>query len=680
MNMSDDVSSATLQVSMKAAEQTIETTGHALDRMLDQIAKLLQALSAKKAANKNLKATDLTDIKPGEVSVRELITSAKQTRDTLSTSEHGLTAADKKIILRKAKEYGIPVAFTGDKGKDNLYANVRTNDLSIFRQICTDMMKEKLAKRPEELGNFKTQEWEIPFIAAELKRHDLSAQFGKTNSGEHFALYDKVDEKAILIARGEFIRKCNELQNQMNVDKDENGFFTIKDLHTGREVSFDQSMAHAELSRQLQQQFDYDENKANIACAKFGEENLQGEEKQRFFSSNPQNDFSKIDSNITVEGEHILVKPYDCWRITPKSDHVPKIVFRDANGNLAIVNPEKMTQKEMRSALQNGLKITDAETLTALTDKAQKVADYYTGQEVEFFTHNRDFAKSDFDLSNPEVASGMLRTDEHGHTLTKTLPVTELANNIERSDKDKFMVVSIAQSVETDQHGANYPAFDRQELILSFSDKKNALAELTAAYRKQGVPQHIAAQMAKEVFSKAESQSAEKVLQIEEIKLDTPHYKSAVTTIDVKCGTKTESIDITDADAAKAELMKKFNVTESAAACTLDKAHEMVTEREEQVLQKLGFRDVDQWTMDEAHEMISEIEKNHWTVPDNITPNEFVPERLQHEKVDTYINDKPDVKIPDGSASVISDAGGDKLPELPDIPKMDMPTGGRGGR
>ena len=680
MNMSDDVSSATLQVSMKAAEQTIETTGHALDRMLDQIAKLLQALSAKKAANKNLKATDLTDIKPGEVSVRELITSAKQTRDTLSTSEHGLTAADKKIILRKAKEYGIPVAFTGDKGKDNLYANVRTNDLSIFRQICTDMMKEKLAKRPEELGNFKTQEWEIPFIAAELNRHDLSAQFGKTNGGEHFALYEKADEKAILIARGEFVRKCNELQNQMSVDKNENGFYTIKNLHTGREVSFDESMTHTELSRQLQQQFGYDENKANIACAKFGEENLQGEERQQFFSNNPQNDFSKVDSNITVEGENILVKPYDCWRITPKSDRVPKIVFRDADGNLAILNPEKMTHKEMSAALQNGLKITDAETLSALTDKAERVADYYAGQEIDYFTHNRDFTKNDFDMTNPEVASGMLRTDAHGHTLTKTLPVTELSNNIERSDKDKFTVVSIAQSVETDQQGVNYPAFDRQELVLSFSDKKNALAELTAAYRKQGVSQHIAAQMAKEVFAKAEAQSAEKVLQIEEIKLDTPHYKSAVTTIDVKCGTKTESIDITDADAAKAELMKKFNVPEATAACTLDKAHEMVTEREEQVLRKFGFRDVEKWTMEEAHDMISELEKNHWTVPEGVTPEEYVPERLQHEKVDTSINTQTDVKIPDGAASVLPAAGGDKLPELPDVPKMDIPTGGRGGR
>ena len=57
------------------------------------------------------------------------------------------------------------------------------------------------------------------------------------------------------------------------------------------------------------------------------------QEKQRFFSDNPQDAFSRVDANITVEGEAVAAKAYDCWRLTPKTDDVPRIVFRDQEGN-----------------------------------------------------------------------------------------------------------------------------------------------------------------------------------------------------------------------------------------------------------------------------------------------------------------------------------------------------------
>ena len=671
MNMSDDVSSATLQVSMTAAEKAIDTASHTIDQVIDQIAKLLQAISVKKAGKSSVKATDLTELHPGEVSIRDLIADARRSKDSISTSEHGLTAEDQKYISKKAKEYGIPIAFTGDKHQDNIYANVRTNDVEIFRQICTDMMKTKLEQRPQELGNFKVQEWEIPFITAELKRHDLSAQFGKTNGGESFALYEKADEKAILIARGEFVRKCNELQNQMHVDKDENGFFTIKDFHSGRELSFDQVMTHTELSRQLQQQFNYDTNKANIACAKFGEENLDGEEKQQFFSTNPQNNFSKIDSNITVEGESIYAKPYDCWRITPKSDSIPRIVLRDAStGNFAVLNPEKMTHAQMRSTLSSSLHISDNQTLKALVEKAEKVSDFYIKQDSNYFTHTYALRKSDFDLTDPQVVSGMLRTDAHGNRLAKALPVTEVSNSIKRIDRNAFTVTSSTQSIETDQDGVTHPVTEQQQRKLSFSDKKNAITELKDMYKQQGIPEHVATQLAKDVFAKAKAQSAEKVLQIQELKLDSPHYIQIVPTIKVACGTDTASIDMTDDAAAKDTIMKNFHVSESAATCTLNQAREMITEREEAVLGKYGFQDLDHWTMDEAHEMISAIEKNHWALPKGISPEKYVPERLRDESSNIGICEKLNA-----SASGISTDS-----KLPDIPKIEVPTTGRGGR
>lgn len=569
MNMSDEVVGATLQMSMHAAEKGIEIGEKMVDNVIDDIAKLLESLGA---IIKSLKSTDLSDIKSGEVSIAKLLKSAKSTGDTLSTSENALTKKDMKILKKKAKEYGIPVAFTGDKNKENNYANVRTSDLPIFQRICTEMMKDKLAERPQELGNFKVKEWEIPFITSELNRYDLAAQFGTTKDGEHFCLYEKSDEKAIMIARNEFVKKCGELKENMTVTKDEN-FFIINDKHSGKELSFETVPSREELSEQIQQSFGYDKNKADIACAKFGEENLQGEEKEKFFSKNPQNKFSGIDTNITIKGESIYTKDYTCWRVTPKSDSVPRIVFQNENGNFAVLKPSSMTKLSMSEILKTHLQINDQKTIDALIDKAEKVSDYYEKQDEKNFSYNYEFSKSDFNMSNPETVSGMKRTDENGNTFTKKLPLSSVSNSIERTGKDEFTVKSTVQTIETDQNEKEYSSLDTQRLKLSFSDKKNSLNQLAEIYKKQGIPEDLAKQISKEVFAKAENQSAEKVLHIEEIRAETQNGKTEFKAV-VKSGEQSEEINITDHDKAVNEISEKFDVPEITAMIVVEKAQE----------------------------------------------------------------------------------------------------------
>lgn len=660
MSMSDEVAGATLQVSMHAAEKAVDITSKTINDVMDTIAKLLQALAAKRGGTSTggkdkVQKTDLTDIKPGTVKIKDLIANARKNGDSISTSDHGLTAADKKYIAQKAKEYGIPVAFTGDKGKDNLYATVRKNDLPILERICTDMMKDKLAERPQELGNFKVQEWEVPFITSELNKHDLSAQFGKTESGEHFCLYEKADEKAILIARGEFVRKSEEVKKELMMDKDENGYFTIKDLRSGREISFeaDAIPSREELSEQIQTQFGYDKNKADIACAKFGEEQLLGADKKRFFSSDPQQAFSKVDTNINLEGESILVKPYTCWRVTPKKDSIPRLVFQNAEGKFAVLNPEKQTKKAMREVLSEQLGITDKNTLDALADKAVRVTDYYQRQNEENFSLDYKFEKKDFLTDRPEAMDGMLRTDENGNTFAKTLPVSGISNSIERTGQDSFTVESSLEIVETDQNGETYSTFDNRTLVLSFSDKKNAVAELTEMYREQGVPEHIAKPMAQDVFAKAQAQSPEKVLHIEEIHAEAPANPTAADTpteifMTVKFGNKSEEINITDREKAIAEISEKFDVDDETAAILMDRAAENIN--------------------DEADNQ--EIE-----MPDiNESEHTLEEENIKLESLDTSKEETPEmegISVPE--TGIGSNGHEANLPELPDVPEMEIP-------
>ncbi len=393
--MSEDVTAVSMQVSEKAAEAALS----AFKSVLDSVGRLFRELlgmehdraraKAQMKASKggsqapektkppNVSATNLTGIKPGEVSLKDLAENARNTGEALSVAQNGFSQEDRKAIASAAKKYGIPVAFSNTKGKNNLYANVRSGDLPIFKQICTECVKEKIAAQPETLGNFKVQPWEVPHLTAMLKAHDLPAVFVETKSGDQYCLHDVKHQDAVRIVREEFVAKCKEIEKQFSFDKDENGFYTLKDLHSGREISFDEIPDKAAVSQQIQTQFGYDPVKADLAASKFGQEALKGKQKERYFSGSAQNEFSRIESNATLEGESLFAKPFGCWYVQPKRDEKPRVVFRDQSGKYAVLEPQNMTRAKMRSLLTEQLGITDRRTLDALTDKADRVTDFY---------------------------------------------------------------------------------------------------------------------------------------------------------------------------------------------------------------------------------------------------------------------------------------------------------------
>ena len=94
----------------------------------------------------------------------------------------------------------------------------------------------------------------------------------------------------------------------------------MKDVHSGKQISFDKIPTRQEINDQIQEKSGYDVNKS---CAKFGEKYLKG----LVFSYNPQTEFSNIDANIQVEGKNVYAKEFSCWHVIPKTDHIPHIVF-----------------------------------------------------------------------------------------------------------------------------------------------------------------------------------------------------------------------------------------------------------------------------------------------------------------------------------------------------------------
>ncbi len=579
--MSEDVTAVSMQVSEKAAEAALS----AFKSVLDSVGRLFRELlgmehdrararaqmkaakggsqTPEKTKPPNVSATNLTGIKPGEVSLKDLAENARNTGEALSVAQNGFSQEDRKAIARTAKKYGIPVAFSNTKGKNNLYANVRSGDLPIFKQICTECVKEKIAVQPETLGNFKVQPWEVPHLTAMLKAHDLPAVFVETKSGDQYCLHDVKHQDAVRIVREEFVAKCKEIEKQFSFDKDENGFYTLKDMHSGREVSFDEIPDKATVSAQIQTQFGYDPVKADLAAAKFGEEALKGKQKERYFSNSAQNEFSRIEGNVTLEGESLHAKPFGCWYVQPKKDEKPRVVFRDQSGKYAVLEPQNMTRAKMRSLLTEQLGITDRRTLDALTDKADRVTDFYARQDTRLLTAEKSFQMEDFE---PEKiiehkytgASGMEYT-------TKQKPLDSVENSIQRTGKDSFTVNTVFRSTEITDKGDSIPHEQTEKLDFTLSDKKRTLHFLSAMYMDAGMSEADAKSMAKEIYSKAEAQSPETVLRIEEVRQNS---------MTVAYGKTSAVLSTADRQEA-AEKIAGLGVSPQTAETMVEKAHEI---------------------------------------------------------------------------------------------------------
>jgi len=572
MNMSDDVAGAVMQVSAKGAEEAIHVTNTVLEAIYKLLHHLAERDREKRQQKTDVTNNEITDLKNGKVSIKDLTAHCRKTGEQLVTSEIGITKEDMHYIASKAKKYGIPIAFRNEKGKDNIYAMIRKSDVPLLKQISTENIKEKLASRPQELANFKCKEWEIPFINAELSRLDLSAQFAKMKNGEFMALYEAKDAKAIEIARSEFVRKVHEVENNIEFSKDNDGFFTIKDKLSGNKRSFDDTSNKKFISCELQKSFGFDENKANIAAQKFGSEMLAGDAKSKYFSDDPLNDFSYM-SKISWNDEDVLAKAYDCYYVTPKEDGISRIVYQRDDERFAVLDPPRQTKAMMRGILEKELGITDVHEQDALIAKAEYVskanAKYRKvfGNVEDIYKHDVSFTREAFDMTNTAVVSGMLRTDETGNKYTKTQPIDSVSTEITRKGANEFEVKSTAIATETDQNGQQQSVPQMQQLILSFSNKKTALEELKEMYISQGVPEAAAKDMAKNVYQKAELQAVIPVLAIERTNNNSISFVN---------GNKKVEVSAVDRAEATEALSSEFGISKEDAAAIMEKADELV--------------------------------------------------------------------------------------------------------
>lgn len=622
----DEVASATLSVGAKSVDVAVKS--------VDLIAKLLQTLLRTKETALRLKeakeirkerkqqakvsSRDITkevSLKGGEVDLKNLLRNVKQNHDSVIPINDGLTESDKKFITSQAKKFDIPVAF--DKKGDLYYPIIKGQDKNVYKHICTDLIKDKLANNAsKEFTNIGLQDWEVPFTSDLLNKYNISAQFGQTADGHHFCLYQTSDEAVVKLARNEF-KKMHDEVKAIDISENED-FFMIKDKN-GHSVKFEKfektDLPDSDnVTESIQKEFNFDETKSRLLSARFGENYLSGEEKEKFFSDDIRNKFSSIKTNCVFENESILCKPFDCLRVKPKTDDIPKIVFTDEKQNFVVLHPERMNNKTMSSLIEKELGITDDRIKNALVDKARAVSSYYDSIENNT-NYNYDILKSESKTSTYKVENSIVRNDKDTFTVSSSFHNYNDKNNISTS----------------------------KPLTLSFSDKATAVEQLKALYIEQGIDNYTASQIAKECVKRAESQSADNVVQLESVKAEKFFGSdiSSIKTADIELamGDKKKIVSLSDEAKAKKDIMESFGVDEETAEATLETATREMSHKQKSKLQDFGYN-TDKLNVYDADFLLERISKNHWKVPDDIKPDVYIP----RSEAESNTEAKPDTK------------------------------------
>ena len=569
--------------------------------------------------------------------------SARKNADSVSMSEHGISELDAKKLTEKAKEYGIPIAFT--KNEDSMKAHVRGRDLPVFKQMFTEMMQEKISNNAQSLGNFKVQKWEIPYLTAELSNYNLNAQFGSTKSGQYFCMFDKEDEKAILLARGSFLQKYKEVRDEFKLTKDEEGFYTLSDSKTSKKISFDDTqLSCRDISYNLQYEFGYDKNKADLAAAKFGEEMLEGKFKKDYFE-NPANAAKAISTNIEFIDDDIYVQQYTCCRIVPKYNATQCIVFMDQEGRYASLDPN-MTHSQMADALKSQLGLSDKKEINSLIEKAEKTMLYYDKEEQQKYNSDYKFYKKDFDMTDINTVSGMKREID-GHVYTRSLPLDELGIEIDRYG-DTFGITNSAVHLEKNENDEITRSIEKRSMECYLSDKKKSVNEIEQMLINIGVPPQDASRIAYETYGKAEAQERTRIIAVEGVRTEASEYYSADLKVEAEVYSHGKSgvVDISDKDTGLTQLKETFGVSDEEAVDMYDDISNKLTDKQKNKLESFGY-ECSEWSVEEASFVLGKISENDWKVPAGMEPSEFSIDSLRSSTTIELKTDKHELPVPE---------------------------------
>ncbi len=580
MPMSEDAASAALSMAGKTVSGTVDITLKTLDaliRLLHEISVAAEKRAERKDTEKQRKMLNketnvvkkdlLQSLKmKGQVSIKDLRDYTAKSGENLVYSEQGLTKDDVSLISKNAKAMGMPIAFSRAMDKKTYYPVVSAADAQPFKIMLQDIIKGKLnedRQKPvneREYCQLAVAKWELPFISQECQRLDIQGSFAPhpTERNQIIFVYHKQDEQSAMSIIDQIEKSCNDLKN-IQIKPDSEGYVEIKDSQTGRTYSFDTSNTSEEvLINELQDKLGFDSMKARLTAAKFENECLTADQIAAFKENDPHNAFYSFGELYNPDPEtgkeNPITEPYKMGYYVCKYDEKPCFTISNPQGKAAVFSSNEITPSKIRMKLKSELGIQNKDLLLALTNKVHQCSRMMAKDNM---LTELSFVKSDFNLSDPQIASGMRRTDASGKVFVKKQPLESVSLQIARKDASSFTVSCSAQAQEFDETGNASTSTNTRELELSLIDEKKSYESIRKSLVAQGVPPETAKSLAKDTIEKARSQPSTETV-----------YVERMTATSVVCFTNTHQaaeIPVQNGQIAPQKLKDAFSMPDDSA-------------------------------------------------------------------------------------------------------------------
>lgn len=416
---------------------------------------------------------DGAKIGSGEVKLSKLEKSGNISMQT------NISSVDMKAISDKAKEYGIPVAFTGKNGNNSVTVAFRENDKALFQGVMQDVMQDKLAQKPNDYPTFTIKPSEAETLSEMLKAHDIPADFVTTSKGDIQCMYEVKNAAAVKIIKDDFKELHTDIAKNFNIEAKPDGYI-LTDNSLGKSVTLTSMPTKEQFMKVLrsQKQFGYSEFQAMEAAKKF-ESTLSGERLKYFRTDTRQAaQLNHFERNITSPDDSLLVKPYTFTRASFISDNVNRFLISDGEKAAALI-PDKMSRAEMEDVIKFKLGVTDDETVKAIVDKTEKINAYSKIQDLK---KEAVQGKGDIGIERQtgnvfEVTQGEMKKR---YSLKDIKAATkEISKDFGVSEKQAASICKKAKNqsvIQNDLHKAQQSKFAKKDTVKHKTNSKGARA------------------------------------------------------------------------------------------------------------------------------------------------------------------------------------------------------------
>ena len=365
----DDVASAGVSITTEVLSKTSEAI---LELLKVEIEKKRYADRSSGAQSKVLSG--------GEVTYRRLKEGGE------ITTLPNFPKEDYGEFLRRAKKADIPVAAIQEQGKEHsLTLCINEKDKPAVNAIIKDIIQEKL-RQPEQTERMITIEKEhVEAFRSACAAQDIPVSFMQAKEGIK-CIFNAAYEKQVQAVTADFQKMQAELAKvSVKVEADRHGKtkYVFADTEQGKKLTVN-FCTKAKLERILQERLGYSEAKA-IHAANALTARLSDQQRSYYLSgSRTLEQMDYFETHIRLENESLLTEPFSFARMKLANEDTPRLTITSGSGNFVVLSGHSLNREEAERNIRQYLKVEDAEVVTAILNKAEKLGFVEAPKQVQY--------------------------------------------------------------------------------------------------------------------------------------------------------------------------------------------------------------------------------------------------------------------------------------------------------